>query len=173
MTTTRRAILMTAGGAIAVTAAGAASWSLTRAPKAARSPWREAAEGFGDPRLDALAYAILAPNPHNMQPWRVELESDDAFTLYCDPARLLPETDPPNRQITIGFGCFLELFRQAAAEKGMRAELTYFPEGEPQPTLDTRPIARVTLAGNGGEPDPLFSEALARRTTRVPRYRCR
>ncbi|HOP19741.1 MAG TPA: hypothetical protein PLV61_08535 [Parvularculaceae bacterium] len=168
MTTTRRAILMTAGGAIAVTAAGAASWSLTRAPKAARSPWREAAEGFGDPRLDALAYAILAPNPHNMQPWRVELESDDAFTLYCDPARLLPETDPPNRQITIGFGCFLELFRQAAAEKGMRAELTYFPEGEPQPTLDARPIARVTLADNGGEPDPLFSEALARRTTRVP-----
>lgn len=170
MSTTRRAILKTGSAAIVIVAAGAAGWALTRAPRAARAPWRDAAgAGFGDPRLDGLAYAILAPNPHNMQPWRVRLDGDDAFTLFCDRSRLLPETDPGNRQITIGFGCFLELFREAAAEKGYRADFTYFPEGEALPDLDERPIARVMLARDESVArDRLFGGALTRRTNRAP-----
>ncbi len=168
MASTRRTILKT-GGAAVIIAAGA-GWALTRAPKEAREPWRAAADGFGDVRLDALAYAILAPNPHNMQPWRIELKDDGlAFTIHCDLDRLLPETDPPNRQITIGFGCFLELFRQAAAEKGLLAEFDYFPDGEPWPTLDERPIAHVRLLEGARVPrDPLFGEVLNRRTNRAP-----
>jgi hypothetical protein len=123
---------------------------------------------LGDPRLDVLAYAILAPNPHNMQPWKIALGEGREFTVYCDLDRLLPETDPPNRQITIGFGCFLELCRQAAAESGFRADITYFPEGEPQPLLDARPIARVELVEDASiRPDPLFSTVLDRRTNRL------
>ena len=162
----RRAVLVT-GGAAVVIAGGA--WAMTRDPKQARAPWREAGESFGDPRLDALACAILAPNPHNMQPWRIRLEGEDAFTVYCDPARLLPETDPPNRQITVGFGCFLELLRQAAAEKGYRADIVDFPEGEPYPLLDDRPIAQVTMAEDASVArDPLFTDMLQRRTNRAP-----
>ncbi len=104
-----------------------------------------------------------------MQPWRVALAGDDALTLYCDTARLLPETDPPSRQITIGFGCFLELFRQAAAEKGYRAEVEPFPEGEPQPVLDERPVARVRMIADAGAArDPLFWSSTLRRTNRAP-----
>jgi hypothetical protein len=115
-----------------------------------------------------LAYAILAPNPHNMQPWRIGMGDGLEFTIYCDLDRLLPETDPPNRQITIGFGCFLELCRQAAAESGFRAEISYFPEGEPQPVLDSRPIAKVELVEDSAiSPDPLFSNVLERRTNRL------
>lgn len=170
MRTTRRAILTTGSAAIVIVAAGAAGWALTRAPRAARAPWRAAAdESFGDPRLDALAYAILAPNPHNMQPWRARLDGDDGVTLFCDRDRLLPETDPPNRQIVIGFGCFLEFFRQAAAEKGYRAEFSYFPEGEPWPNLDERPVAAARLAREENiERDPLFADVLSRRTNRAP-----
>lgn len=169
MTATRRAVLKTGAAMVLIAAAGAVGWALTRAPGAAREPWRAARDGFGDPRLDALAYAILAPNPHNMQPWRVRLEGDDALDIHCDLDRLLPETDPPNRQITIGFGCFLELLRLAAAEKGFRAETAYFPEGEPWPTLDERPIARVRfLADSAIAGDRLFAEALRRRTSRAP-----
>jgi hypothetical protein len=170
MKATRRAVLTTGSAFIVIAAAGAAGWALTRAPRAARAPWRAAAEeSFGDPRLDALAYAILAPNPHNMQPWRVRLDGDDAFTLFCDRDRLLPETDPANRQITIGFGCFLELLRQAAAEKGYRADFSYFPEGEPWPGLDERPIAAARLARDDlVMRDPLFGGALSRRTSRAP-----
>ena len=169
MAATRRAVLLVGGGAVLIAGAGAAGWALTRAPNAAREPWRRAADGFGDPRLDALAYAILAPNPHNMQPWRVRLDGDDALTVFCAPDRLLPETDPMNRQIAIGFGCFLELFRQAAAEKGYSADFSYFPDGEPWPTLDGRPVAQARLVADGAAArDPLFGGALERRTNRAP-----
>lgn len=169
MAATRRAILRVGGAAIAIAAAGAAGWALTRAPSRARAPWRQASAGFGDPRLDALAFAILAPNPHNMQPWRIELEGDDGFRLYAIAERLLPQTDPLARQITIGFGAFLELFQLAAAEKSRRAIVTLFPDGEPQPMLDARPIAHVRLAPEGNAPrNPLFAVAEERRTVRAP-----
>ncbi|HNR77498.1 MAG TPA: hypothetical protein PKM48_10235, partial [Parvularculaceae bacterium] len=95
MTGTRRAFLTTAGAAVVIIGAGAGGWALTRAPKKAREPWSAAGKSFGDARLDALAYAILAPNPHNMQPWRIRLDGDDALTVYADLSRMLPETDPP------------------------------------------------------------------------------
>ncbi len=161
-------MLKVGGAAVVILGAGAAGWALTRAPKRARVPWRVAGESFGDPRLDALAYAVLAPNPHNMQPWRIRLDGEDGFYLYADLSRMLPETDPPNRQITIGFGAFLELFRQAAAEGGARADATYFPEGE-GPRLDERPIAFVRLIADPATPrDPLFDGVLDRRTNRAP-----
>lgn len=166
---TRRSILQTGAAAAVILGAGAAAWSLTRAPKLAREPWSKAGTSFGDARLDALAYAILAPNPHNMQPWRVRLDGEDALTIFADLSRMLPETDPPNRQIVIGFGCFLELLRQAAAEKGFKADIAPFPEGEPQPLLDRRPIASVRLIRReSATPDPLFAAALSRRTNRAP-----
>jgi hypothetical protein len=169
MARTRRAILKTGGAIAVIIGAGAGAWALTRAPKLAREPWSKAGAGFGDARLDALSFAILAPNPHNMQPWRIRLEGEDALTVHCDPTRLLPETDPPNRQITIGFGCFLELLSQAAAEKGLRADIAPFPEGEPQPHLDRRPIASVRFVPDTDvRGDPLFAAALSRRTCREP-----
>src|SRR5262245_48914469 len=107
--------------------------------------WRDPGAGEADPRRFALAHAILAPNPHNTQPWQVELIGDNEMALYCDLDRRLPFTDPFDRQITIGCGCFLENLRLAAAQKGLYAELTQFPEGEPTPRLDARPIAHVRL----------------------------
>jgi hypothetical protein len=81
--------------------------------------------------------------------------------------RRLPETDPPNRQITIGLGAFLELFKYAAAAQGYRADIAPFPEGEPHPTLDHRPIASVVLKEDmSALQSPLFDFTLARRTVR-------
>lgn len=164
----RRALLRTGAASAVVVGLGGAWWATTGPAKSAREPWSATSEGFGDPRLNVLAYAILAPNPHNMQPWRIHLVEDNAFTVYCDLDRLLPETDPPSRQITIGFGCFLELCRQAAAESGLRANITYFPDGEPAPSLDERPIAHVELVEDASiRPDALFSTVLTRRTSRL------
>jgi hypothetical protein len=50
-------------------------------------------------------------------------------TLYVDTAKLLPHTDPFNRQITIGLGCFLELMRMAASHDGQRVTDHAFPGG--------------------------------------------
>ncbi len=164
----RRAILITGAASVAIIGTGA--FQLLHSDlTVARQPWADAGQSLGDPRLDALAYAVLAPNPHNRQPWLVRLDGTDSMTLFCDLGRLLPETDPPNRQIVIGLGAFLELLRQAAAESGYRLEITPFPEGEPQPVLDERPVASVRFVADSDVPrDPLFGQALSRRTVRTP-----
>ncbi len=165
----RRALLSTGAASAVLLGLGGAWWATTGPARTAREPWNAATAGFGDPRLDVLAYAILAPSPHNMQPWRIALGGEGEFTVYCDLDRVLPQTDPPNRQITIGFGCFLELCRQAAAEAGLRADIDSFPEGEPQLLLDQRPVAHVKLVKDlAVRRDPLFSTVLNRRTNRLP-----
>ena len=142
----RRAILYTGGAGIVLIGVGAiAAKALHSDLSIARRPWEQAGDDFGDARINALSYAVLAPNPHNQQPWQVRLEGNDRLTLYCDLDRLLPETDPPNRQIVIGLGAFLELLRQAAAARGYRLNIDPFPEGEPQPLLDERPVAACSL----------------------------
>ena len=148
------------GGVIAAMATGCtSSVDLGRA-------WKHPGEAETDPRRRALAWAILAPNPHNMQPWLVDLRRAGEATLYVDHDRLLPVTDPFNRQIVIGCGAFLELMRMAAAKDGWRADIEAFPEGEPSPDLDDRPLARVKFAPGSPRVDPLFPAVLNRRTNR-------
>ena len=164
----RRKFLKIAGSSAVILAAGAAGWGLTRTPTAALAPWGLAGSAdYRDPRVRALSYAILAPNPHNMQPWVVDLATPGEATLYCDPDRLLPATDPFSRQIVIGLGCFLELLRMAAAEEGLRADVTPFPEGEDAQRLDGRPIAHIRFwAGAEAARDPLFAQVHARRSNK-------
>lgn len=164
---TRRAMLWTGAMGVALMGAGAAHVLHSDLSKA-RAPWRGVGTGLGDARLDALSYAVLAPNPHNRQPWLVRLDGDDGLTLYCDEMRLLRATDPEDRQIVIGLGAFLELMRQAAAEQGHVLQWDLFPEGEPQPRLDARPIAAIRFIEGETEKDPLFQYVLDRRTSRAP-----
>jgi hypothetical protein len=137
------------------------------------APWREApaAALHPDPRLRALAWAVLAPNPHNRQPWIAELPAaaPDTVVLRCDLDRRLPVTDPFDRQITIGLGAFAELCRLAAAEEGRAVAVAPFPEGEPGPRLDARPVAILRFGAPGSAlPDPLFRHAAARRSSKRP-----
>lgn len=164
----RRALLITGGASILVLGGAYAGLSAMSRITPAQEPWKQASQGFGDVRLNAAAYAILAPNPHNMQPWQIRLEGEDSLSLFCNLDRRLPATDPPDRQITIGLGAFLELLRQAAAEQGYRADITPFPEGEPGERLDDRAIAHVRFEQDATvERDPLFGLILQRRTARL------
>lgn len=132
-----------------------------------RAAWVNPGAGETEVRRKALSWAILAPNPHNMQPWIVDLSVADEITLYVDRTRLLPVTDPFNRQITIGCGAFLELLRLAFAELSYNTETDLFPDGEAQPLLDDRPIFRLRLKkGENVWRDPLFAHVLERRTNR-------
>ena len=137
----RRAFIAVAGGGVVFAAAGVSGYAFTRTPTKALSPWREAGSLHTEPRRRALSYAILAPNPHNRQPWLVDLSQSDQVRLYVDTTRLLPATDPFSRQITIGLGCFLELLQMAAAEDGYRVDVAPFPEGVDPRVLDGRPVA--------------------------------
>ena len=101
MTLSRRNVLALVGGGTIVAASSFAGYAVARAPRSALAPW-DAAGTYAEPRARALSYALLAPNPHNRQPWVVDLSSPDEVVLYVDTERMLPHTDPFNRQITIG-----------------------------------------------------------------------
>ena len=164
----RRNLILGAGAATLALVGGAGAWRVTRLPDGAIKPWALDAKPPADVRLDAFRHAILAPNPHNRQPWLIKLDGDDGAAISCDLNRLLPDTDPFNRQILIGFGTFLELARMAAAERGVRMEMTAFPEGEPQPVLDARPIARLRFIPDASVArDPLFAAITTRHTNRL------
>lgn len=164
----RRQIILGAGTGVALVGGGLA-WRVTRVPRTATLPWDGLAAPVADVRLDALRHAILAPNPHNRQPWLIRLVGPRDAVISCDLDRRLPATDPHDRQTLIGFGCFAELARIAATRRGQRVEITAFPDGEPGPRLDARPIARLRfVADDGVRPDPLAAVIAARRSTKEP-----
>ncbi|MEM8703575.1 MAG: twin-arginine translocation pathway signal protein [Pseudomonadota bacterium] len=161
MTLTRRQTLaILGGGAVVAATASAGTFLTTRTPDKALAPWKTAGT-YEDPRLYALSHALLAPNPHNRQPWLLELIGDDQFVLHRDETRDLPHTDPFQRQIFIGLGCFLELMSIAATQKNRTAEIALFPEGE------EGPVAHVNLQP-GRKVDPLSAQILSRRSCKEP-----
>lgn len=163
----RQTLALLGGGFIVAAGAGIGTFALTRTPHQALAPWDEAGR-YADARLNALSHAILAPNPHNMQPWMVELAGTDEVILHVDPTRLLPQTDPFSRQITIGLGCFIEQMRIAASQTGHALEVTPFPEGSLRTALDTRPVAHIRMRAQGAAADPLFAAIPHRRSTKEP-----
>lgn len=162
MTVQRRHVLAAAGALLVL------SDGRLRVAQAQPAADADPATRHADPRIRAAGHAIRAPNPHNRQPWVVELAGADRVLLRCDLERRLPETDPFDRQIVIGLGGFLELYRMALAEEGIGADIALFPEGLPGRRLDSRPIAAITLRTGAGRRDPLFAAVPTRRSAKQP-----
>ncbi len=163
MSLSRRKTLAIFGGGTVLAASAGAGLAITQTPQKALKPWALAG-GYAEPRLNALSFAVLAPNPHNRQPWMVDLSTDGQVTLYVDTNRLLPHTDPFSRQIVISLGCFLEVMRMAAAEKGYKVEFDLFPDGESAEALDQRPVAVARFERADVSSDPLFAHVFDRRS---------
>ncbi len=139
--------------------AGAAGFLTTRTPHSALAPWMP--KPYHDPRKAALSYAILAPNPHNLQPWLVELVGQDKVRIHRDTDRELPETDPCHRQLYIGLGAFVETMVLAAGALGFDAQVKLLPDG------DDGPIAEAVFVP-GGASDPLSAQILNRHSNKEP-----
>ena len=160
MTLNRRGVLGIVGGGAILAAGAAGGFAITRTPHKALAPWDKAGT-YDDPRMRALSYALLAPNPHNRQPWEADLSTPDTVVLWRDPTRNLPETDPDARQLTIGMGCFCELMSIAAGETGHSVDFSFFPIGE------DGPVAIATFT-EGGTRDTLFAHVMQRRSCKEP-----
>lgn len=121
------------------------------------------------PIVAAIRYGVTAPSAHNTQPWRIEIVSDEEAQLFFDPRRMLPNTDPPGRQVHISHGTLIEMTAIAATRHGYRTEIDVLPNGEMSiPEFGTKPTATIRLMAEPGlEVDPLFSHILERRSSRL------
>lgn len=137
-------------------------------PFTALDGWRGPTDTERDIRIFFISYALLAPNPHNKQPWIIDLKDADSFDLYVDSSRLLPETDPPYRQIHISHGTFVENLSLAAKHYGYRADINYFPQGMYENNvLEKKPIATIKLIKTDSfQHDSLFDHILKRQSNR-------
>ena len=170
----RQFIRLVGGGtvsAIAVAGTAGLSGCAQGMPPEAVEAWAGPGNALAqdtDVRRWLLSYAILAPHSHNLQSWVADLGTPGQITLYCDLKRLLPQTDPLSRQIMMSHGTFLELLELAARERGLRADITLFPQGAFGPAkLDARPVATVRLTPDSSvAKDPLFAQILRRHTNR-------
>ncbi len=127
-------------------------------------------DNYQVPVMKAIAYGLTAPSPHNSQSWYIDTLSGNEMLLYVK--HLLPETDPPARQIHMGAGCFIELAAIGMSHEGYDTRVEYFPDGEYslQPfELAARPVARITLvASDTVSEDPLYGFIWQRGTNRKP-----
>ena len=155
---TKRQFLKILGGGTILAAGSAAAFVTTRTPHDALAPWTP--QSYTDPRKAALSYAILAPNPHNIQPWLIELQGSDRVLIHRDKTRELPETDPFHRQLFIGLGAFLETMVIAASANGYAVDLQMLPNG------DEGPVATARFQ-SGARADPLATQILNRHSTKT------
>lgn len=169
----RRVLLKSVAGVVTAVCVGALRpLSGLAGESSAGNPWEawtpQALSQHREPRLRAIAHAILSPNPQNLQPWLCELQGTDRIVLRHDGKRRLPASDANDRQLTVGFGAFSELLIMAAKADGHVVDLELFPQGEPWPLLDQRPVAVFTFRKSAADRDPLLDHILTRHTNRTP-----
>ncbi|WP_433201335.1 Acg family FMN-binding oxidoreductase [Dactylosporangium sp. CS-047395] len=164
-THTRRQVL-TALGVVAVAGTGALTYrvhdtaALSPGRGDAYDPWRHWRDTPGLP--GAVAAAILAPSPHNTQPWAFAIRAD-AVDVHVDAARHTGSVDPYRREQYIGVGCAIENLVLACRARGLRPDVAWQPDGP-----GGSRVATVTVRPGPAEGGPLYDAIGDRHTNRGP-----
>ena len=157
------------GGTILAVAPGCTV--LRPTPERALAPWAEAGTGYADPRKRALSWAILAPNPHNRQPWVVDLDEPEPRDAVRRRRRASCRRPIRTRaRSRSGSAASSSSWPSPRRPTGTRSSVTPFPEGaDPAGALDGRPVATAAFRPDPAvRADPLFAHALARRSVKEP-----
>ena len=83
--------------------------------------------------------ARCTPSPHNVQPWRVKILSQDSADLYIDGSRTLPREDYTGSFLVATMGMYLEALDLVAAHRGMRVDAALVQSGEWYAAQVTKP----------------------------------
>jgi nitroreductase len=122
-----------------------------------------------------LETAIRTPSPHNVQPWRIRLISEQDAELLIDGRRTLPEEDTTGSFILSAMGMFVEAIALLAPPRGfsLEYELGHAAEWYAKTIINGRktdllPFARLHLAPCSPR-ETLYPESLfcKRRTSRI------
>lgn len=136
-------------------------------------PWSIASSDYPDGSYATdqleflLGYAILAPSPHNSQPWLFRINVNDV-EFHADRRRALRVVDPSDRALTMACGAALYNLRVATEYFGRscNVELLASPE---EPSL----LARLTLRlhSETSSEDVLLFHAITQRRTQRGMFR--
>lgn len=137
-------------------------------------PWsKDYAAKYSDPRVGLASSGLLAASNHNMQPWKIKLDKSDSmvFYLYADSSRMTKEVDPYARQMMISQGTFLEYVAVAGEKEGWHTEISLFPNGTYDEShlaesMDTKPVAKITLAKAQAKSSALYNATFLPDTNR-------
>lgn len=164
---TRRNLLIGAGAAVALGAAGV-TWraydqgvfSPGEGPAyVAWDSWRQ--EGADKP-LDMVRAAILAANPHNTQPWLFSL-APASIDIYADTGRNIGAVDPFRKEMYIGLGCALENVVLAAEAGGFASSIKLMPDAS-----DPTHVATIDFTPGNRSASDLYNAIQLRHTNRGP-----
>ena len=126
-----------------------------------------------------LETAIHAPSPHNVQPWRMRILSDDRADLFIEKRRTLPKEDPTGSFILLTMGLFIEALRILAANRSLtlhyelyQAPSQFTPEHIAAAESELLPFARLSLSREESSDQRIrecYDDALflTRRTSRI------
>lgn len=135
---------------------------LADAEHAAHAAWQTWRDLSGPEAL--VAAAVLAPSPHNTQPWRFSIDqggvSPGGIEVSLDSRRRLGTADPTDREVQIALGCAIENLVLAAGAQGLAAEVSLVSADPPR--------VRVDLAPAQVEASALYAAIGDRHTNRGP-----
>jgi nitroreductase len=120
-----------------------------------------------------LETAILAPSPHNVQPWAIRIEDSRTAMLFMDLQRVLPKEDVTGMFLISAMGIFLETLAIVAASENLH--LRYVLCGELSEIAERirvaeelLPIAKMYLENDAGaKPEFGVEHVVARATARM------
>ena len=122
-----------------------------------------------------LETAVYAPSPHNVQPWRLRVLSDDSAELLIEKRRTLPKEDTTGSFIILSMGLFIEALKIVAANSSLKLDFelsqpasSFTPDQIARASGELLPFARLSL-GEEVSPGPKLDNALfhKRRTSRI------
>ena len=125
------------------------------------------ADDFASDQLEfLLGYAILAPSPHNTQPWKFRINANDV-ELFADRQRALPVVDPLHRELTLACAAALYNLRVATEYFGRGYTVEVLPRPEEPDHLAS---LALRLHAQTSSEDVLLFHAIAQRRTNRETY---